>query len=183
MGYPSSIVWLALFIVACSGAAPATVAVDATVVDAGEDAAEVDEPVIRSCAFPPVVEDDRARLLALVEATEAYARRYGRMPPYVEGSTPTQPCCSHNYLGTGCCLPHRSYWAGPAHPGWIALGFSVDQASATQFTYYGSENGQTAQIIAVRDTDCDSFALADVADCTMVDRQPRCTIVYDTRKD
>lgn len=74
---------------------------------------------------------------------------HGRVPAAAAGPTPLPACCERE---DGICEPDPALWATPA---WQALAFSIDGDHRYTYSYTPSEDGRSAVVRAVGDTDCD----------------------------
>ena len=71
----------------------------------------------------------------------------GKLPPGA-GPTPRPSCCDQG----GTCEPDPTTWAAP---GWVALGFSIDDPYRYTYEYAPDPSGTFATLRAVGDLDCD----------------------------
>jgi len=70
----------------------------------------------------------------------------GKLPPGA-GPTPRPSCCDQG----GTCSPDPATWSAP---GWVALGFAIDNDYRYAYEYAPDPSGTSATLRAVGDLDC-----------------------------
>jgi hypothetical protein len=85
----------------------------------------------------------------LADRIEAAIHATGHVPPAAAAPTPLPACCERE---DGVCAPDPSVWTTPA---WQALAFSIDGDHRYTYTYVPADDGRSAVVRAVGDTDCD----------------------------
>lgn len=101
----------------------------------------------RSCQARNRSAEAEQLLAYLVEQVSLSYLATGKLPPGA-GPTPGLPCCEQG----GTCEPDPSTWAAP---GWVALGFSIDDPYYYTYEYAPDPSGTFATLRAVGDVDCD----------------------------
>ncbi len=72
----------------------------------------------------------------------------GKVPALPAGPTPVPSCCDQG----GTCDPDAAAWNTP---GWVQLGFSIDNPYRYTYQYVPDASGDSAVVRATGDLDCD----------------------------
>jgi hypothetical protein len=101
----------------------------------------------RSCQARNRAAEAEQLLAYLAEQVTLSYLATGKLPPGA-GPTPRPSCCEQG----GTCEPDPSTWAAP---GWVALGFAIDDPYRYTYEYVPDPSGASATLRAVGDLDCD----------------------------
>ncbi|MBL9014809.1 MAG: hypothetical protein JNL83_11565 [Myxococcales bacterium] len=101
----------------------------------------------RSCTARNRAAEAEQLLAYLAEKVTLSYLATGKLPPGA-GPTPRPSCCDQG----GACSPDPSTWSAP---GWVALGFSIDDEYRYTYEYAPDPSGTSATLRAVGDLDCD----------------------------
>lgn len=101
----------------------------------------------RSCTAKNRATEAEQLLGYLAEKVTLSYLATGKLPQGA-GPTPRPSCCDQG----GTCEPDPSTWAAP---GWVALGFSIDDEYRYTYEYAPDPSGMSAMLRATGDLDCD----------------------------
>jgi hypothetical protein len=117
---------------------------------------------------------DTLRILSELQSKLlAYFEAHGHWPVATAPSTPSATCCAAGNVSQ--CPANPGAWHGIA--AWDLIGFSIDTAHTFVYSYTGT-SGDSADVVASGDLDCDTVEIEYHLHCSTLNGDPSCALSF-----